>query len=147
MRSLLSFLMILICQSSIGQNYSTFYGTYDVSARVQKDVNVSGNVNVNKTVKTIDYAALAQANAMKEQNRIERLRLSQEYEAQILLKIAQDPAEAHRNGAIWTWKLPKEAPHPKCGVFCWLQRQDRLVSQRGGTDSGCRPRRRRGLRV
>ena len=63
--------LFLSATSLLGQNYSTFYGTYDVNANinVNKNVNVSGTVNqnINKTVTTIDYGALAAANAQKEE--------------------------------------------------------------------------------
>jgi hypothetical protein len=107
MRGLLALLLSLLANWSAGQSYSTFYGRYDVQSTITQDVNVSGNLNVNKTVKTIDYGALAEANALKEQNRIERLKLTQQFEARILMAIADDPRKAFDYGENQVWKLPK----------------------------------------
>ena len=101
-------LLLFIPLVSFGQ-YSTYYGTYDVNANVNvnadvninKNVNVSGNVN--KTVTTIDYGALANANATRERNRIESLKIANEKERQALIEIASNPSKAFDYGRDNTW--------------------------------------------
>ena len=94
--------LFLSATSLLGQNYSTFYGTYDVNANinVNKNVNVSGTVNqnINKTVTTIDYGALAAANAQKEANRLNSMMFADEREARIAEAIAVDPFAAFTYG-------------------------------------------------
>ncbi len=96
-------LLLFIPLFTLGQ-YSTYYGTYDVNAfvdvnanvNVNKNVNVSGNVN--KTITTIDYGALASANAQREANRIESLKVANEQQRQALIEIAKDPNKAFDYG-------------------------------------------------
>lgn len=92
---------------SLGQSYSNFYGTYNVDASVKKNVSVNGKVEVDKTIKTIDYGALAQANALREQNRIELLKLEQQFESELLKAIASDPRVAFSEGEQQIWKVPR----------------------------------------
>ncbi|MDA8819733.1 hypothetical protein N9N66_03980 [Schleiferiaceae bacterium] len=115
MKQLLTTLALLIATSMVGQTYSTFYGTYDVnknvnvSGTITKDVNVSGTVNqnVNKTVRTIDYGALAAANAQQEANRLMARRYSDEREARIAEAIAADPFAAFTYATKWSQSLNK----------------------------------------
>lgn len=59
--------------------YSNYYNVYS-NRRVSGNINVNKNINVtgqlNKTITTIDYGALAAANAQNEANRIQNQRLS-----------------------------------------------------------------------
>ena len=91
---------------SLGQNYSSYYGTVDVNANVNvnKNVDVSGNVNVNKTITTIDYGALAAANATRARNRIEALKIENEQERNAMIAIASDPSKAYDYGIDNNWK-------------------------------------------
>ena len=90
--------------------YSTYY---NIDANINKNVNVSGTVNKNinvsgnvkKTVTTIDYGALANANAIAEQNRLARLQYANEREKSAVLAIAKDPAKAYDYGIDNNWKL------------------------------------------
>ncbi len=59
--------------------YSDYY-KLDANVNVNQNVDVSGSVEVNKTVKTIDYGALAQANAMREKNKLSRMKFQNEKE-------------------------------------------------------------------
>jgi len=97
-------LLLFIPLVSFGQ-YSTYYGTYDVNVNadvnINKNVNVSGNVN--KTVTTIDYGALANANATRERNRIESLKVANERDRDAMLAIANDPSKAFDYGRDNTW--------------------------------------------
>jgi len=63
MKKLIYIFILLISFSSFGQ-YSNYYGTYDINANVNVNVSVNVTGNVNKTITTIDYGALRQANAM-----------------------------------------------------------------------------------
>ena len=103
MKKTLTIFSIIICTAAFSQNYSTFYGTYDVNQNVniKKDVNVSGTVNqnVNKTVTTIDYGALAAANAQKEANRLDAMQYTDSRDAIRAQEIAADPFAAYRYGA------------------------------------------------
>lgn len=102
MKQLLTTLAIVIATSMVGQSYSTFYGTYDVNqnVNVNKNVNVSGTVNqnVNKTVTTIDYGALAAANAQQEANRLNAMQYTDSRDAMISKEIAADPFAAFKYG-------------------------------------------------
>lgn len=90
-------LLLLLPALGYGQ-YSTYYGRVDVNANVNvnKNINVSGNVN--KTVRTIDYGALANANALRERNRIEKLKISSFKDKEALIAIANDPSKAYDFG-------------------------------------------------
>ena len=102
MKQLLTTLALVIATSMVGQSYSTFYGTYDVNQNVNinKNVNVSGTVNqnVNKTVTTIDYGALAAANAQQEANRLNAMQYTDSRDAMIAKEIAADPFAAFKYG-------------------------------------------------
>ena len=67
------------------------------------DVNVSGTVNVNKNITTIDYGALANANAQTERNRIEASILYDKREKEALISIAEDPSKAYDYGLDNSW--------------------------------------------
>jgi hypothetical protein len=83
-------------------NPSTYYQQVDLNANinanvnVRQNVNVSGTVNVNKNITTIDYGALAQANAINERNRLERQLYANEEQKRIALEIASDPMNAFK---------------------------------------------------
>lgn len=100
MKKTLTILGILISATAFGQSYSTFYGTYDVNQNVNKNVKVSGTVNqnVNKTVTTIDYGALAAANAEQEANRLKAMQYVDSRDALRAKEIAADPFAALKFG-------------------------------------------------
>tara|TARA_B110000240_G_C13489117_1_gene448800 strand:+ start:117 stop:1313 length:1197 start_codon:yes stop_codon:yes gene_type:complete len=103
---------------SLGQ-YSNYY---NIKANINKNVNVSGyitqNVNVRNTVTTIDYGALANANAKREANKIlqqkiaiEQAQYNDEKERSdaILntnraIEIAENPIKAHTYGYPYRFK-------------------------------------------
>ena len=97
---------------SFGQSYSTYYGTHNIKSdvninsnvNVKKNVNVSGSVN--KTIKTIDYGALANANAQQEKNRIDALKLQNEKDKEAMLAIALDPTKAYFYGETLKQVVP-----------------------------------------
>lgn len=108
-------LFFFIPISAIGQ-YSDYYTiNHNINANVNKNVNVSGNVN--KTITTIDYGALANANAQREKNRLEAQKLSLEQsvyrdeqarraailDANRAIEIAEDPMKAYTYGTQFSW--------------------------------------------
>lgn len=101
-----SLLLVLLLFVSIvsGQEYSTFYGTIDANHNVDvnQNVNLTGTVNQNirKTITTIDYGALAAANAQKETNRLMAIRYADSKAQTQAQEIALDPYAAYKYGAI-----------------------------------------------
>ena len=106
MKAFYTLLILLIPFVGFGQEYSTYYGNYDIN--VKNKVDVSGNVNVNKTITTIDWGALAQANAINEQNRLNQLQYLSEQDKLASLEIAKDPSKAFDYGTDNNWKVPKK---------------------------------------
>ena len=84
-------------------SYSQLSNYYNVNS----DVNVSGsiytqsNIKVSKTIETIDYGALAQANALREKNRIERQKIVDRRKKEIAFEIAQNPLKAYDYGTLY----------------------------------------------
>ena len=101
-------ILLFIPFISLGQEYSNYYGTYDVNvnANINKKVNVSGNIN--KTITTIDYGALANANATRERNRIESLKIANERDKDAMIAIANDPSKAFDYGIDNNWKVNRK---------------------------------------
>lgn len=77
-------------------------GQYSNYYNVNNNVKVSGTVEHN--VKTIDYGALANANAIMEQNRLASLQFANEKEKQAVMEIAQDPSKAYDYGIDNNWE-------------------------------------------
>lgn len=106
MKKILFFLITPVL--GFGQ-YSTYYGTYDINANINQNVNVTQDVNVsgniNKTIQTIDYGALANANAASEKNRIEALKMSNAKDKEALLAIVENPTNAYDYGEDFTFYL------------------------------------------
>ena len=104
-----TFITLFFSALSFGQ-YSNYYGGYDYTVKadvnVKQDVNV--NANINKTVTTIDYGALANANATRERNRIESLRIANEKDRDAMIAIASDPSKAFDYGTDNDYKLPSK---------------------------------------
>tara|TARA_B100000900_G_C20543094_1_gene701358 strand:+ start:114 stop:1475 length:1362 start_codon:yes stop_codon:yes gene_type:complete len=97
------FILILIAPLlSFGQ-YSTYYGTYNVN------VNSTVNSTVRKTITTIDYGQLELANAQREKNRIERLKIEDEKDRRQRLEIAMDPSKAFDYGTKKTHSYSRSA--------------------------------------
>jgi len=77
--------------------YSNYYSV-DLNQNVNENIKLSGNVNVNKNITTIDYGQLAIANAQRERNQLENLKYTDEREKNIVLEIASDPTKAYDYG-------------------------------------------------
>lgn len=109
---------IAVVTVSYGQSYSTFYGTYNVN----QNINVSGKIETESTIHTIDYAALAQANANAEANRLKREQYQDKRAQQIGESIAKNPLNAYSYGYPRLYKTLKDwaknrGLNPKYGVF------------------------------
>ena len=105
-----SFLTFFILTYSIA--FSQYSDYYKVNSN--SDINVNANVNVNtnikhnvsgviyqhstQTIETIDYGALALANAQKEQNQIELQKIADENQKKMLAEIIADPIKAYDYG-------------------------------------------------
>lgn len=87
--------LTLISVSTYAQTYSSYYGHVDVNQKVEIDA------TVDKTIKTIDYGALAAANAQKEANRLNKLKYTDARDAQRAKEIAEDPFLAFTYGTKW----------------------------------------------
>ena len=112
MKNSLTVLFFLTCSVLISQDLPRFYpSTYyqkvnlNANVNVRQNVNVSGTVNVNKNITTIDYGALAQANAIRERNRLERLKYLNEEQRRRALEIAEDPSKAYDYSNESSYKL------------------------------------------
>ena len=109
-------LLILLFLPMIGfGQYSNYYNIdHNVSGTINKNVNVSGTVR--NTITTIDYGALANANAQRESNRLTQQRIAIEQaqyrdakerndaisNANRAIEIAENPMKAHTYGRAYT---------------------------------------------
>ena len=88
---------------SLSAQYSNYYEVYKKS-----EVKIEGEIKVNKTVRTIDYGALAQANAQTEANRIAAQRFTNERDREAALAIADDPSKAWDYGSDDIYQFPRK---------------------------------------
>lgn len=124
MRFFLGFALTVLSIYSNGQSFSTFYGTYNVNQNVQVDqnINVSGKIESESTIHTIDYGALAQANAISEANRLNLQQYNDQKALQIGESIAKNPLNAYSYGyprlnkTLRSWAINRGIK-PKYGVF------------------------------
>lgn len=87
---------------SLFAQYSNYY-SLDVYQKIDADVNINQTVSGEVTYKTIDYGALAKANALKEKTRLESSMYENEKERRRSIEIAQDPLKAYTYGE-WKWQ-------------------------------------------
>jgi len=102
MKNVLTALACLL-SVSLSAQYSNYYEVYK-----QSEVKIEGEIKVNKTVRTIDYGALAQANAQKEANRIAKQRFNSERDREAALAIADDPSKAWDYGKDDIYQFPRK---------------------------------------
>lgn len=95
-----TFLFIALSTFYIAQSQQSNYYSVDVNQTVnsRENINVSGNVSINKNISTIDYGNLALANAENERTRLENLKYTDNKKRQISLVIASDPSKAFDYG-------------------------------------------------
>ena len=96
--------LVLFSSFTFGQ-YSDYYR---VDVNSNSKVEYSGNVNVNKTITTIDYGALRLANAQMERNRLESIKYNDDRAKAIAIEIANDPSKAVDYGNQINIKLNKK---------------------------------------
>ena len=90
-------ILILIPALLLGVcSYAQYSNYYNVNAKL----NVSGTINENKTITTIDYGSLAIANAQREKNAIDLQRIQDERARKIAISIAEDPIKAYEYGSL-----------------------------------------------
>ena len=113
MKILFSLIITAVTCTLNAQIYSRYYRS-NIDVDINQKVDVSGNVN--KTITSIDYGALANANAQRERNRIEKQRLEIEQAKYInelekqdallyskqAMEIAADPIKAHDYGQYYS---------------------------------------------
>ena len=121
------FIFILLITSTFN-SYAQLSNYYNVDS----NVNVSGsiytqsNVNVNKTIETIDYGALAQANALRERNRIEKIKYADKRKREIAYEIANNPLKAFDYGQLYKteWRNKEAIYYGKSG---WAHLSDYII--------------------
>lgn len=107
----LALLLLLGANASAYAQYQ--YSKYYIDQNINQNVNLNGQVNQNvnittnenKTIRTIDYGALAMANAAAEKNRLERMQYADAKLEKISLEIAADPAKAFEYGSDQVFKM------------------------------------------
>lgn len=97
------FLLILVLMNGIVYSqYSSYYlnsnSNVNVNANINKNVTGSIFQYSTQTIRTIDYGALALANAQKEQNQMEQQKIADETQKRILSEIIADPIKAYDYG-------------------------------------------------
>tara|TARA_B100001059_G_C17780903_1_gene554105 strand:+ start:151 stop:1017 length:867 start_codon:yes stop_codon:yes gene_type:complete len=117
-------LFIILSSVTLNAQYSNYYS-------VNKNVRVSGNINIssneNKTIRTIDYAALARANALVEKNRLERMKFIDEQSEKKEYEIAEDPSKAYDYGK-WVYYKYSRKERKDRGLKKYNQIKDRIVT-------------------
>ena len=89
----------------VSAQYSNYYQVNStVDANVNVNANINKNVNVTGTVTTIDYGALANANAQREANRISSQQYANQRAKDAAIAIANDPSKAYDYGRDNNWK-------------------------------------------
>ncbi|MUH36054.1 hypothetical protein D9O36_09390 [Zobellia amurskyensis] len=106
-------LFVLIFSSGISafsQQTSHYYVdlNQNINANIKEDIEVSGSINVNKNISTIDYGQLALANAQSEKNRLEHQKYMDEKEKNMSLAIAENPVLAYDYGAPFLQEFDKK---------------------------------------
>lgn len=104
-------LLFLFCFPIITTaQYSSYY---KVDANINKNLNVNANinknVNVTGTVSTIDYGALANANAQREANRLSLMQYANQRAKEAAIAIANDPSKAYDYGTDNNWEVDSKS--------------------------------------
>lgn len=101
MKKLITIISITLSTLVFSQNYSTYYGAYDV-----KD---SNKVDEHSTINSIDYEALSAVNAEQEYKRLNAMQYSSRRELLRAKKIAENHMKAWRFGyAKWRYYKTNE---------------------------------------
>ena len=102
MKKLIKFLMIFVFAFPI-LSYSQYSNYYLVD--VKQDIKVEGEITVNEKIETIDYGALALAEARKEKNALERKIYKDDSQKQNAIEIANNPLKAYDYGEDILWEV------------------------------------------
>jgi hypothetical protein len=95
----------------VSAQYSNYYeisSKSKINANVNVNANINKNVNVSGTVSTIDYGALANANAQREANRISSQQYANQRAKDAAIAIAIDPSKAYDYGSDIIWKKDRK---------------------------------------
>lgn len=103
------FIFLPIIASAQYSNYYQVNTNSKVDANVNVNANINKNVNVTGTISTIDYGALANANAQREANRISKLNYANQRAKDAAIAIANDPSKAYDYGIDNNWKLDSKS--------------------------------------
>ena len=98
--SFLAIILFLLIPNLKAQ-YSNYY---NINSKLTATINenVTGSININKTITNIDYGQLAIANAQREKNALELQKIQDERARQIAIAIAEDPVKAYEYGQIFS---------------------------------------------
>lgn len=99
--------------------YSNYYKV-DVNQNINAKIDVNQKISGEVTYKTIDYGALAKANALKEQNRLKSLIYENAEEKQRALEIAQNPRKAYDYGQ-WNYQKVKKKQNGYKTAYIWYK--------------------------
>ena len=102
MKTKKSLFTILFCSFYI-LTYSQYSNYYMVN--VKQDIKVKGEITVNEKIETIDYGALALAEARKEKNALERKIYKDDSQKQNAIEIANNPLKAYDYGEDILWEV------------------------------------------
>jgi hypothetical protein len=112
-------LLILLCLPMIGfgQGWSNYYLDANITGNINHNINanINQNIKVTKTIKSIDYGALAIANAERERNRISKQIFKDNKEQRISIEIVNDPVKAFDYGKKFSGRLT--SGEAKGGLF------------------------------
>lgn len=101
-------LLILLFVTTLFNVNAQYSSYYKVDVNSYSKVNVDANVKVDKTIKTIDYGALARANAERERNKINLLKINNEKEREAMTAIAINPSVAIDYGETMQVRVPQD---------------------------------------
>lgn len=94
----LNFLFLLVVFNFNLVCYSQYSNYYKVDVNTKSEVNVKGKVEVNQKVETIDYGAMALAEAKAEENRLKSKVYANETQKEYAKQIASNPIYAFDYG-------------------------------------------------
>ena len=98
-----------IIASAQYSNYYKISSKSKINANVTVNANINKNVNVTGTVSTIDYGALASANAQREANRISSQQYANQRAKDEAIAIANDPSKAYDYGIDNAYKVDRKS--------------------------------------
>jgi hypothetical protein len=102
MKKLIKFLMILVFAFPI-LTYSQYSNYYTVN--VKQDIKVKGEITINEKIETIDYGALALAEAQNEKNALENKIYADNNQKRNAVEIANNPLKAYDYGEDIIWDV------------------------------------------